>query len=99
MKFPGSREFTERTAGCIENIFHAPGEISGKEKREKIKAVITHKDVQEAVRGAQCRSRKMSLLICPVRMQSTVLTYIVYKTIYEMRKRSPVLFHKLKSRR
>ncbi len=93
------REFTERIAGCIENIFHAGTTLTEKEKYRRIQAVIGHPDVRKAIRYARCRSRKMRLLVFPIRIQSTALTYAAYKTVYEVRRRNPALFHKLKSSR
>lgn len=93
------REFTERIAGCIENVFHAGKELSEKEKRQRIQEMILHPDVQKAVSGAKCRSRKMRVLVFPIRKQSVWLTYIIYRFVYRIRKCNPVLFHKLKDRR
>lgn len=93
------REFTERVAGCIENIFHAERKLSGKEKRLRIQEMITHPDVIEAVSRAKCRSRKMRLLVFPIKHQSVGLTYMIYCVVYRIRKSNPALFHKLKGRR
>ena len=93
------REFVERIAGCIENVFHAEDSLSPKEKREKIRSFITHPDVQEALQYARCRSRKMRLLLWPVRRRDTLGTYWLYKSVYLIRKRDPSLFHRLKSER
>ena len=94
-----SREFIERVAGTIENIFHAEGHLSEKEKRERIKYVITHPDVREAIRYAKCRSKKMRLLALPIKAQNAGLTYVLYKMVFTVRKHNPELFHRLKSRR
>lgn len=94
-----SREFIERVAGTIENIFHADNQLTAKQKRERIKAVITHSDVQEALQYAECRSRKMRLLVTPIRSENAFFTYMLYKVIYKIRKKNPALFHKLKSHR
>ncbi len=90
------REFTERIAGCIENVFHAERELSGKEKRERIRKMISHLDVREAVSGAKCRSRKMRLLVFPIKRQNVLLTYVTYGLVYKVRRVSPELFHRLK---
>lgn len=93
------REFTERISGCLENIFHAEKQLSRKEKYLRIRKIIGHRDVREAVSHAECRSRKMRLLIIPIKMQNAVLAYLMYGTVYQIRKRNPALFHKLKNRR
>ncbi len=94
-----SREFVERIAGCIENLFHAKGSLSEKQKKEKIRSFITHPDVQEALKYARCRSKKMRILAAPLKMRNTELTYLIYKAVYIVRKNDPALFHKLKGKR
>ena len=93
------REFTERIAGCIENIFHAGRALSEREKCRRISRMITHPDVRAAVSAAKCRSRKMRILVFPIRKQSVLMTYLMYGSVYWIRKNDPVLFHKLKGRR
>ena len=93
------REFTERIAGCIENIFHAEKCLSEKGKRSRIAELIVHPDVREAVKHSKCKSRKMRLLVFPIKIKSVALTYLIYKTVYTVRKQNPALFHKLKSKR
>ena len=93
------REFVERIAGCIENVFHAGDSLTKKQKKGKIRAFITHPDVQEALRYAKCRSRKMKLLLYPVRQENVFITYWLYKTVYMIREKDPTLFHKLKGKR
>ncbi len=94
-----SREFIERTAGCIENIFHAENKLSGKEKRARITQIIAHPDVMEAGKHARCRSRMMGILTFPIKMRWTWLTCVLYQAVYLVRKSNPSLFHKLKSKR
>ncbi len=94
-----SREFIERIAGCLENIFHAGDELTEKAKLEKIAWIIEQPAVREALAFARCRSKKMKLLLWPLKIKSIWLTYLLYKTVYEIRKCDPALFHKLKSRR
>ena len=93
------RRFTERIAGCIENIFHAGKQLSEKDKWKRIQEVISDPDVREALQYAQYKSTKMKLLALPLAAQSGLLTYMVYKLVYEIRKHNPALFHKLKSSR
>ncbi|MCM1303091.1 MAG: glycosyltransferase family 2 protein [Butyrivibrio sp.] len=93
------REFTERISGCLENIFHAEKQLSAKEKYMRIGDIIRHEDVREAVSYARCRSRKMRLLVFPIKMRNTLLAYLMYGMVYHIRRSDPALFHKLKSRR
>ncbi len=92
------REFTERIAGCIENIFHSE-KMSNCEKYQQIASVIHHKDVRLAVRYARCRSLKMRIFILPIKCNWTFGAYAMGKIIYTIRKHNPVLFHKLKNNR
>lgn len=94
-----SREFVERIAGCIENVFHAKNKLSPKEKYQKIRVLIGHPDVREAVRHARCRSLKMQIFVLPIRWNWPLGSYVLGQTIYLIRKADPALFHKLKERR
>ena len=93
------REFVERTAGCIENIFHAENALTEKDKKARIAEVISHPDVREALKYAKCRSKKMRILVMPLELQNTGLTWLVYKVVYTVRKSNPALFHRLKGKR
>lgn len=93
------REFIERIAGCIENIFHAKGALTSREKYSIIYNMLHHPDVREAIRYARCRSLKMRIFVLPIKWNWTLGAYIMGNTIYLIRKTNPVLFHKLKSRR
>lgn len=94
-----SREFIERIAGCIENVFHAGGKLTEIQKYRKIGDMIHHKDVRKAIKYAKCRSLKMRIFVIPIRWNWTPGAYVMGKIIYLIRKSNPVFFHKLKSRR
>lgn len=94
-----SREFIERIAGCIENVFHAGGKLTEIQKYRKIGDMIHHKDVRKAIKYARCRSLKMRIFVIPIRWNWTPGAYVMGKIIYLIRKSNPVFFHKLKSRR
>ena len=94
-----SRQFVERVANCIENVFHAENRVSSREKYRKIKYMLAHPDVREAVRYARCRSLKMRIFVLPIRWNWPLGSYVLGQTIYLIRKADPVLFHKLKDRR
>lgn len=93
------REFVERIAGCIENVFHAQRNLTVREKYDRIKYMIGHPDVREAVMYAQCRSVKMRAFVLPVKWNWAFGAYAMGFLIYVIRSASPVLFHKLKSKR
>lgn len=94
-----SREFMERVAGCIENIFHADDTLTEKEKKHAIAYILTRDDVMEAAKYAEYKSFKMKILAAPIRWRCVWMTYWIYKSVYKIRKQNPVLFHKLKSKR
>ncbi len=94
-----SREFIERIAGCIENVFHSGKKLSYKQKYEKIKYMVKYPDTREAIKYARCRSKKMRIFVLPIKWNWTLGAYIMGYTIYFIRSKNPVLFHKLKSSR
>lgn len=94
-----SREFVERIAGCIENVFHAQDSLSAGEKYQKVKYLVGHPDVREAVRYARCRSLKMRIFVLPIRWNWPLGSYVLGQTIYLIRKADPALFYKLKDKR
>lgn len=94
-----SRQFVERVANCIENVFHAENRRTEREKYRKIKEMIGHPDVREAVKYARCRSLKMRIFVLPIRWNWAAGAYIMGRLIYTIRKADPQLFHKLKERR
>lgn len=94
-----SREFIERIAGCIENVFHAEKLLTTKEKYQRIKYMVQHPDTREAIQYARCRSKKMRIFVLPIRWNWIPGVYLMGYTIYSIRSKNPVLFHKLKSAR
>lgn len=94
-----SREFVERIAGCIENLFHAKKQLTARQKYRKIKALIGHPDVREAVQYARCRSVKMRIFVLPIRWNWPSGAYVMGKLIYQIRKHNPAIFHRLKDNR
>lgn len=94
-----SREFIERIAGCIENIFHAEGKLTEAQKRARIAEILRHPDVREAAKYARCRSLMMRILAWPIKMRLVPVIYVFYKLVYQVHQSKPELFHKLKNQR
>ncbi len=94
-----SREFIERIAGCIENVFHAGKKLSSKQKYNRIKEMISHPDTREAIKYARCRSKKMRIFVLPIKWNWALGSYILGYTIFFIRSKNPVLFQKIKSSR
>lgn len=94
-----SREFIERIAGCIENVFHAKDALTIRQKYQMIDHMVKHEDTREAIGFAKCRSIKMKIFVLPIKWNWTSGAFLMGWLIFEIRKMSPELFHKLKSRR
>jgi len=93
------REFVERMAGCIENIFHAGKLLSCAEKYQQVKAVVNNRDVRKALKHAKCRSFKMRAFVWPMKMKFIPGVFLMGKTINTIRNVNPALFHKIKNSR
>lgn len=92
-----SRRYIERVVGCIENLFHSDKnyiEIYG-----NIKEIINHKYTKESIKYANIKTKKMKLLIIPIKIQSSFLTIILIKLISIIRKSTPYIFEKFKQAR
>lgn len=94
-----SREFVERIAGTIENIFHAKKQLSAFQKYKKINQIVGHTDVVEATKYARCRSRKMRFFVSAIQRKNVLMVYMLGAIIFNIRNSNPILFHKIKSRR
>ncbi len=94
-----SREFIERIAGCIENVFHDRHTLSARNKYKTIKDMISHSDCREASKYARCRSFYMRIMASPIKADFALGAYVFGWIIYRVRTINPVLFHKLKGRR
>ncbi len=93
------REFIERIAGCIENVFHSGKTLTTRQKYDRIKYMVQHPDTRKAIKYARCRSKKMRIFVLPIKWNWTPGAFIMGYTIYFIRSKNPVLFHKLKSAR
>lgn len=94
-----SREFIERVAGCIENVFHAGDQLTKAQKKKLVKDMVNDPDVREASKYATCRSKKMKIIAAPIKMNWPLYAYMIGYMIYKVRQNNPVLFHKLKGHR
>lgn len=94
-----SRRFIERAVGCIENEFESPRKISFLEKAKNIKSIIVHPYTRDALKYARPKSRKMKIMLIPVKWNSCALCYCMGFLIHIIRKRHPQLFMKLKQER
>lgn len=94
-----ARRYLERIIGCVENVTNEACILSKKEKRQEIKAMIRKESVREALKKARPRSTYMKLMLLPIRMKSTGLTYLEGSFISNVKKKHVKLFAKLKADR
>ena len=94
-----ARRYLERIIGCIENLTNDDCALGKKEKRSEIKEMIHRESVQEALKTARPRSAYMKLMLVPLRLKSTGLTYLEGSIISGVKKKHVKLFAKLKADR
>lgn len=94
-----SRRFVERTLGCIENEFNYKNIKSKTEKMNEIKKIINNRELQEALKYMKPKSKKISVLIIPLKIKSKLLTYLMGYNISLIRRYIGPVFLKLKQSR
>jgi len=94
-----SRRFIERTIGCIENEFNNKNAIGAVEKRRHIKQMINHQYTRESLKYVKYTSKKMAIMVLPIKIKSVSLTCIEGMFISFIRRKLPHIFIKLKQRR
>lgn len=92
-----SRRFIERTVGCIENIFSS--KLKLKDKTEEIRNIINDKTVCETINNAVPKSKKMKIILLPIKKKSLIMTYLMFYGINLIRKLFPNVFNRLKNKR
>lgn len=92
-----SRRFIERAIGCIENI--CGSNFKFKIKKKEIKEIINSDTTRKALKYAKLNSKKMKILIFPLKIKSFFLTYLSGTLVSKIRKAKPDLFNKLKNKR
>lgn len=86
-----SRRFIERVVGCIENELNDP--------IEKIQQILNHSYTRESLQYAKLTSKKMEIILLPVRFNNVWMTCSVGMLISFIRKKFPHFFIRLKQRR
>ena len=69
------------------------------EKRQKIKKMLKNPRLDKMLRIARPRSGYMKLMLIPLKMKSTMFTYLEAKLISYVKRNNTKLFTKLKVRR
>lgn len=93
------RRYIERVVGCIENVTNKSCTLSGKEKRAEIKKMITDEKAVKACAVAQPRSKVMKLILLPIKLKMTWLTYIESRFISKVKSTNTKQFATLKANR
>lgn len=94
-----ARRYIERLVGCIENVANPNCALSTKEKKDAIKKMITTETAVNAVKLARPNSKYMRLMLIPVMLKNSTLTYWEGKVISRVKRKNTKMFAKLKAQR
>ncbi len=93
------RRYIERVVGCIENVTNSACTLSTKEKMQQIKDMITSENVRTALKYAKPNSLVMKVMLIPIKLKFTWLTYLEGTVISKVKSGNVKLFAKLKANR
>lgn len=93
------RRYIERVVGCIENVTNSACTLTKKEKKEFICKIITGERVRTALKYAKPNSFTMRMMLVPLKMKWTGLTYLEGVIISKVKTRNVKLFASLKANR
>lgn len=91
------RRYIERVFGCIENIQSSNYQFMYRYKL--IKLYINDPTTEEALRYIKPTSKKMKIMIIPLKMKLVSVTMLMGHFFHIIKSRYPSLFNKLKNRR
>lgn len=94
-----NRRYIERVVGCIENVTNSACTLTVKEKKEQINAMITSENVRTALKYAKPNSLVMKIMLIPIKLKWTWLTYLEGAFISKVKSGNVKLFAKLKANR
>lgn len=94
-----SRRHAERLAGCMVNLFLPGNTLSHLDKMREIKKICCADYTGLALEHAELRSRKMQIILWPVKQQFVGLTFVISVLIAFVQTHFPGLFLKLKAAR
>ena len=93
------RRYIERVIGCIENLTNSACTLPRKEKKARIRQMITSERARTALRLAKPNSFTMSIMLFPLKMKWVGLTYLEGVIISKVKIRNVKLFASLKANR
>lgn len=91
------RRYIERVLGCIENVYCS--DMKFKSRYHEIKKMIKDPMTRESLLYAKPKSKKVKIMLIPIKLKLTVLTMLMGKTFNTVKTKFPSLFNKLKNRR
>ncbi len=94
-----ARRYLERIIGCIENITNPACTLTTAEKRAEIRRILGDKKVRKALKEMKPHSLYMKIMLIPLRLNSTTLTYLEGACISAVRGKNVKMFAKLKAGR
>lgn len=94
-----ARRYIERFVGCIENLTNPSCDLPRKKVKSAIGKMIKSPKARWALKYAEPRSFMMKVMLLPIRMKSTALTYLEAKTISFVKSHNTRIFAALKAGR
>lgn len=94
-----SRRYIERIIGCIENEFNINNNSKLIDKLKEINKILNSDGTKEAVMLAKPKSISMKLMLIPIKLNSTILTYLMGMSIAFVRINFNSCFQALKQNR
>lgn len=94
-----ARRYAERLVGCIENVTNPSCTLSGKEKRDHIRMIITSKTARKALKMAKPNSLYMKIMLLPLKWKMVWLCRLEGAFITKVKKGNVKRFVKLKANR
>lgn len=93
------RRYIERLVGCVANVTSSKCTLSGRERRAAIRKMLHNPNVDTALHRARPRSGYMKLMLVPIRLKCTWLTWLEAAVITFVKEHNTRLFAKLKAGR
>lgn len=91
------RRYIERLLGCIENVYCS--DLNFRSRYCEIKKMIKDPITREALKYAKPKSKKVKIMLTPIRFNLTLLTMLMGRTFNLVKTKFPSLFNRLKNRR
>lgn len=91
------RRYIERILGCIENTYSSDSNF--KNRYQLIKSIINDPLTRETIQYIKPRSKKIKIMIIPIRLKLILTTMLMGKIINIIKSKYPDIFNKLKNKR